>query len=192
MMEQIEGVVFKKKCCGVEFCPKQSRSHGYCSLHVKRFLRHGNPNHVKRNIIRGPAPERFMRYVMMTESGCWKWIGKISKIGGYPHFGDEKWKTVRAHRWSFQHFNGPLVDGLVVDHMCRNRWCVNPKHLRQVTQKENIVNRKQRVLKTNCGRGHEYNSENTWVSKRGSRQCKICVKLNYLKKKSGGQIIATA
>lgn len=67
---------------------------------------------------------------------CWEWSQKVDKQTGYG------WKTVGnksllAHRWVWTMFRGPIPKGLVIDHVCRNRKCVNPFHLRVVTQAEN-------------------------------------------------------
>lgn len=70
--------------------------------------------------------------------GCWEWIG--SKARGHGKLG-VKGRTVYAHRISYELMNGPIPDGLEIDHMCHNRGCVNPEHLRAVTSKQNNENR---------------------------------------------------
>lgn len=67
---------------------------------------------------------------------CWKWLGKTLPGGyGCKQFDN---RTILAHRWIFQMFNGWLPKEAVLDHLCRNRSCVNPMHLEIVSQAENI------------------------------------------------------
>jgi len=70
------------------------------------------------------------------ESGCWLWLGKINAGTGY---GQKQFdgRTVLAHRWVLQWFKGWIPAEAVVDHLCRNRRCVNPDHLEVTTHTEN-------------------------------------------------------
>jgi hypothetical protein len=72
-------------------------------------------------------------------SGCWIWMGAIDKATGYARM--QMWKPkklARASRISYQNYKGEIPEGMVIDHICRNTSCVNPDHLRAVTQGENI------------------------------------------------------
>lgn len=139
------------------------------------------------------ARQRFEdKCVPVTESGCLLWIGAISDTG-YGNFWDGE-KKVLVHRYNYEFFNGRIPEGLVIDHKCRVRCCVNTNHLEVVTQKENIrrgigicpisaVNR----AKTHCPKGHKYSGENLYKTNSGSRVCRTCQsssnRKSYLKKK---------
>ena len=99
-------------------------------------------------------------------SGCWLWTG--ARSNGYGHFNKGKDVIVWAHRVAWELTHGMIPEGLTIDHLCRVRVCVNPAHLRIVTNRENIlagngfsaVNARKRV----CAHGHAYDQENTmWV-----------------------------
>lgn len=74
---------------------------------------------------------RFWAKVNMLDlSGCWTWTG--AKTKGYGAFRLQE-GTVQAHRIALQSQGFPVDPDLVIDHTCRNRACVNPAHLEQVT-----------------------------------------------------------
>lgn len=68
-----------------------------------------------------------------NEAGCWRWLGKIDKKTGYGHKQSSS-KTLLAHRWIYKIFKGHIPIATNIDHLCRNRWCVNPDHLEAVHQ----------------------------------------------------------
>ncbi len=85
-----------------------------------------------------------------------------------------KGKSIRLHRYVFELAKGsPIADGMMIDHMCRVKRCINPAHLREVTPKINSTENIVRVQKTHCPQGHEYNAENTKI-RRGAKECKVC------------------
>lgn len=102
-------------------------------------------------------------------SACWLWLGAINKTG-YGVFRLDGGARL-AHRVSMGVVQW-LADDLVIDHRCRNTACVNPSHLRQVTQEFNTqVN--YRSTRTHCANGHEFTEANTYTHARG-RKCRRC------------------
>lgn len=126
---------------------------------------------------RRPAVDRFMEKVDKRPNGCWVWVAAI-KSGGYGGFGVGS-KVVRAHRFAYEHFKGPVPDGLEIDHLCRNRACVNPDHLEAVDRRVNVLRGVSpaavNAVKTHCVHGHEFTPENTYIEGAGKRKCRTCI-----------------
>lgn len=117
-----------------------------------------------------PPEERFWWYVqpIPDDRGCWEWVGSRMKHG-YGQFGAQG----LAHRFSYKMHVGPIPKGLTVDHLCRNRSCVNPNHLEVVTLRENVLRGDTfaawHLSNEVCPKGHDYDAiEN------GYRRCMIC------------------
>lgn len=87
---------------------------------------------------KGTARERFEIKVDVLPSGCWEWHGSLNGRG-YGLFTDESGGCVRAHRWAYEHYVGPIAPGLTLDHLCADKRCVNPAHLEPVTALENYA-----------------------------------------------------
>ena len=129
--------------------------------------------------------ERFWNKVLFT-TDCWEWqASKTEK--GYGQF-QINYKPKRAHRISYELYNGKIPEGLQIDHLCRNTSCVNPSHLEAVTNQinhqrgDNFTNNFNR-LKTHCPKGHPFTG-----IRNGHRICHICrasQQQNYFKKKRG-------
>jgi hypothetical protein len=129
-----------------------------------------------------PLADRFESRFQVAANGCWEWTGSRTSDRVYPRFCVAKTRYVLAHRWSYEHYVGPIPDGLTIDHLCRNTLCVNPKHLEPVTAVENVMRGEgvcaQNARKTHCKRGHALTPENIYHkrSRKGQpgRQCKRC------------------
>lgn len=134
--------------------------------------------------------ERFWTKVQKQEggTGCWIWTGSKMK-DGYGHLGING-KMVLAHRFAYEQYYGLLSASLEVHHRCENPSCVRPDHLEAVTHSRykeltprNITY--QASLKTHCPQGHPYDEENTYIDRKGSRNCRECHRQSYHRRKRG-------
>lgn len=113
------------------------------------------------------------------ETECWEWKSSLMSTG-YGSFSIND-KNYLAHRMSYSLFHGEIEKGLVIDHICRNRSCVNPMHLRQVTMRTNALENSLSISSTNhkknvCKNGHSLSDENlcNYPSDK-HRRCRVCV-----------------
>ena len=121
-----------------------------------------------------------------AKTGCWMWFKMLDR-DGYPRMktGSHRDRTRKhsgAHRISYETFIGPIPEGLVIDHICRNRACINPRHLRVVSPRRNSIENSVatpaiNAAKTHCKRGHPLIGENLWVNSHGERQCRTCERM---------------
>ena len=127
--------------------------------------------------------DRFWSKVNKTNY-CWIWTASVNEHG-YGQFRFNG-KTSKAHRVSYELIYGSIDAMLVIDHLCKNRLCVNPDHLDLTSQKENVrrglagkVNNPQ-TQKTHCKRGHEFSG----IRKDGARNCHKCNTIRQIKYKN--------
>lgn len=142
--------------------------------------------------------ERFTaKYVISNSTGCWDWIA--AKVPtGYGVLWDYRYQNSSyAHRIAWELFNGAIPIDKEIDHLCRNRCCVNPLHLELVSHTVNMrrgVWPKHKAdrfyansLVTHCPRGHEYNEENTYnkitLGGKIKRNCRVCNREKKMEKK---------
>lgn len=118
--------------------------------------------------------DRFLEKVRKDSlTGCWEWMASKNNDGYGKFYDDKVDKVVLAHRWSFQYFTGSIDYGFQVCHQCDNPFCCNPEHLFMGTQKENIVDAKEKGrLAVGDKNGSRLYPERMAVGDRhGSRTC---------------------
>ncbi len=131
------------------------------------------------------AIARFWKNINRTPDGCWEWTASCY-ANGYGSFYVNR-KKIKAHRFAYETLVGIIPLDLEIDHICRNRKCVNPAHMELVTRSENIrrgllpeIGRQYQESKTHCPKGHPYDDENTYLRPdRPGRDCRLCRKEAY-------------
>jgi hypothetical protein len=187
--------------CSVALCERSAASRGWCHAHYMRWYETGDvrADEPLTRYVRG-AESQFRTYT--DEAGptpanrpdlgpCWVWTGRTTSLGyGYLREGG---REVPAHRWAYEHFIGPIPDGLEPDHLCRNRACVNyARHLELVTHQINTLRGEsppaQFARREACKAGHRFTPENTFARSDGGRGCRTCdrarSRASYLKRKA--------
>lgn len=117
-------------------------------------------------------PERFWAKVYPEpNTGCWIWGASTAHGYGY-------WDSRRVHRLTYELMSGPVPEGLVLDHLCRQRACANPEHLEAVSPRENLLRGEgfaaRNSAKATCDTGHPLSGLNLYVTPDGRRQCRTC------------------
>lgn len=119
--------------------------------------------------------ERLASKFVIDESGCWLWQAAKNESGyGYFRIGDS---IRRAHRVLYQQVFGAVDKDKELDHLCRVRHCVNPRHLEQVTHTVNVARAevgKRRQENTECRKGHSLTGDNLRVNPSGYKVCREC------------------
>ncbi len=169
----------QRPTCDVEGCQNTVHRAGLvCGTHRTRMKKYGSYD--------GGRPfagetVRFERYVKRTDT-CWLWTGAHNNAGYGQFYVRARRGSVLAHRWSYEHHNGPIDDGLFVMHSCDNPPCVNPDHLGLGTNQDNIDDKtaKGRGLTPTCKQGHEWTDSNTITFTKPSgaqgRRCRQCTR----------------
>lgn len=155
-----------ERICSLPECERRSKGRGLCPRHYLKAKRAGTLPPLEPKV-----------YYIVADDGCWVWQSADNGTG----YG-VKWANGRqgvAHRWMYEKLVGPIPEGLQLDHLCRNRKCVNPEHLEPVTNRENGLRgtspAAKNARKTHCLRGHPFDEVNTyWEPSRAGRACREC------------------
>lgn len=118
------------KICAADACDATVRCKGFCGMHYRRFNAYGRTE-------LPTTEERFWAKVDKTET-CWNWTGQRT-TGGYAMF-SAKQKTWMAYRYVWSNYVSEIPENTEIDHICHNRLCVKPQHLRLATSKQNKEN----------------------------------------------------
>jgi hypothetical protein len=170
-VQSVNPIILTKKLDGRSYVPEERRRRISATLMGRETK---------------PAIDRFMSHVEKDESGCWNWCGTRKKAG-YGSFSICKNTisiTYNAHRWSYAYYRGEIPEDMTIDHLCRNRRCVNPWHMEVVTIQENLsrgdsicaVHARRKV----CKRGHDLIPIPATRTTTAKRHCPICENIDAL------------
>lgn len=155
------------RTCAAPDCTRVRNNEAYCKTHYVRLRDTGSFE---------PRPKDATLWESVDVTGfCWLWNKKLNKDGyGTCSYEGSAW---RAHRLTYTLLVGPIPKGLVIDHLCRVRHCVNPDHLEPVTHEENHARAFTLSKRENCPQGHLYDADNTRINRKGARYCGECMRL---------------
>lgn len=160
----------QNRTCSIPGCNRPYKAKGYCKPHYGRLLRYGDPR-ADRPFFTSPDDRFWSKVEVAGPDDCWLWQASTGS-NGYAQAAYDG--TMRpAHRVAWEMFQGPIPEGLHIDHLCRVRSCVNPAHLEPVTPGEN-VRRGFHPTKTHCKRGHLLEGDNLYLRPTGQRLCRAC------------------
>lgn len=149
--------------CSIGGCGRKHKAKGLCSKHYTRMRVRGDAQY--KHFDTSTAEEKFPRMWEESEAGCWRWTGGVSTNGYSRFYFSGNRDGVYGHRWSYEYHKGPIPDGAIIDHLCFNRSCVNPDHLRLATATENArhLSGPRSFTKSGLRNVHWNKSANKWA-----------------------------
>ncbi len=131
------------------------------------------------------------KYIINPDTNCWEWQAALDR-DGYGCFrftheqGAKSWG--KSYVFAYEYFVGDIPEGMQLDHTCRNRCCVNPKHLEPVTLIENVMRGQSfsaiNARKTHCIHKHPLSGDNLYVQpSTGYRYCRTCKRQSEQRRK---------
>lgn len=159
--------------CSVSGCREFHHAKGFCANHyAAQAVRAKKPRAPRRSL------GSYLSNRIEFSEGCWTWTGHLHLGYGRVYFQGLK---ALAHRVVYEQVVGPIPEGLVLDHLCRQTSCVNPRHLEPVTNAENVLRGvgapAQNARKTHCKWGHPFEGENV-IRRPDGRECRTCAREN--------------
>ena len=158
-------------------CPTcgETRELGYQAVwRIRRGFNSGDCNSCATRKKAGPHRDRVLaRIKQRGPDECWIRDGYHTSLG-YAMFHDATGAPTGAYRCAYEALVGPIPDGMTIDHLCRNRACVNPAHLEPVTHAENLRRAAEATRTDHCPAGHLFDSANTYTDRNGYRKCRAC------------------
>lgn len=159
------------KTCTIDGCDRPHKARGWCHKHYMHWHTYGVAEAPQPTIGERLAARSAPATTLHNGTACIEWRGTRTP-GGYGQMSvDNRHQYVHRLAWELTH--GPIPSGLQIDHLCRNRACLNPDHLEPVTGEENT--RRAAAAVEACPQGHPYDEVNTYVHPtKGYRQCRTC------------------
>lgn len=164
-----------KRTCSIDGCEKPHLARGWCSMHYERWKHHGDPMYTAPS---SPI-ERLLLRIVITPGplGTPCWVPTYCRDGGGGYAAmNVNGRLTSCHGVAYEHFVGPVPEGLELDHLCRVRTCCNPAHLEAVTHLENVrrgMAPNVVASRTNtCPRGHSLEDAYRNGPRRACRTCR--------------------
>ena len=151
--------------CSIASCDLPTLTRGWCEKHYRRFLKHGSPDDRPLRERRFRDPEEAFAARTEQRGACLQWIGSLDNKG----YGSlvRNGKSMKAHRYAWERANGPIPEGMVIDHLCFNRGCVNADHLRLATHTQNRRSMSGPSSRSTTGVLGVYRNNNGYIAKVG-------------------------